>query len=240
MSREQREGRVLWVKRRRKGSGFVIACANAFFRLAHNPVAVWRDPAAWQSWEIDCFEMLNGDGFHAFAEGSDTVCADQIPGESLCRLLDAGALSVPMMITAGKELRRAHAERSEYFSGSWSHGDPHLGNFIFDSESGRCRMIDFEVAHDRGLEDEERHADDLLVPLLDLSGRTGPEQWRSLAQAFVEGYARPEVAQRLRQRLRVPSGIPRFWWAIRTGYVSRTHLENRLEALRDVLEKLTR
>jgi tRNA A-37 threonylcarbamoyl transferase component Bud32 len=41
------------------------------------------------------------------------------------------------------------------------HGDPHLRNFLFDANSGRCRIIDFETRFDRF--DERSTARDAAV-----------------------------------------------------------------------------
>ena len=36
------------------------------------------------------------------------------------------------------------------------HGDPHAGNFMYDAESNRARLIDFEVMHHLSLPADER------------------------------------------------------------------------------------
>jgi Ser/Thr protein kinase RdoA (MazF antagonist) len=129
----------------------------------------------------------------------------------------------------------AHGQSVEFYSGQWSHGDPHLGNFLFDPAGARCRLIDFEVTHHRSLTPEERHTDDLLVPLLDLCGRLENEAWVPMALSFLAGYDNPELLKRLKERLRVPRGMPRLWWAIRTSYIGRPVLTRRLETLRAAL-----
>src|SRR5438067_2739492 len=84
-SNEVREGRAVWVKRRRRGSGWVVRCANVFFRLARQPVFVWIRPEDWQRWEIGCFQKLHGENFRAFADGGRTVCAEKMPGKSIAQ-----------------------------------------------------------------------------------------------------------------------------------------------------------
>ena len=58
VSREWREGRAVWIKRRRWTAAPIMACANHFFRLAGNPIQAIDKLAAWQRWEVDCFLRL--------------------------------------------------------------------------------------------------------------------------------------------------------------------------------------
>jgi hypothetical protein len=233
LSREVRDGRTLWIKRRRWAARPIMACANRFFRLAGNPVRALADFGAWQRWEVDCFLQLHGDDFRAFAEGSRAVAAEEVPGRSLSAHLNAGTLDAPMLRAAGRELRRAHAAESSAFAGSWSHGDPHSGNFVYDAETDRARLIDFEVMHHPTISADERHADDLLVFLQDVMGRIGTEVWLPTAQAFLEGYRRPEIVALLRERLIVPRGLARWWWAVRTTYLGTAELKRRVGLLRE-------
>lgn len=236
ISAEMRDGRAVWVKRRRRGSTGVIRLANWFFQKARNPVRIWDQLDAWQRWEIDCFKMLNGDAFGAFAEGPDVVCADKIPGRSLDDHLANGGLSDAMLTAAARELRTAHAHWSAELGGPWSHGDPHLANFIYDDVSGRARMIDFEVIHETSIPPEERHADDLLVFLQDMVGLVPGERWLPAALHFIRAYDHPEVAARLRERLVIPRGVAaRAWWIIRTNYLARGELRRRIGDLRAAL-----
>lgn len=231
ISDEVREGRSVWVKRRRRGSREIIRIANLFFRLARNPVLVCGRIEHWRRREIESFHLLNGDEYRAFPGGPREVCAERLPGESLCHRLSENRLTAMMLAAAGRELRRAHLLHSEDFDGPWSHGDAHLGNFLFEDATGRCRLIDFEAMHYPTLAAEERHANDLLAPLLDLMGRVEDREWEPLALAFVRAYDRPTIAALLRQRLRVPTGIPRLWWAIRCGYISSERIRRRVAAL---------
>jgi hypothetical protein len=231
LTREVRDGRGLWVKRRMPLGAVVLPVAQWFFRIANNPVRVLSGTGEWQRWEVGCFELLNGDAFHAFAEGG-AVCEDELPGASLSAHLDAGTLAPALLAAAARELRRAHALHSAEFDGPWSHGDPHLGNFIHDAAADRARLIDFDVMHERALFTDDRHADDLLTVLLDMAGRVPQSLWLPCALAFLEGYARHEILERLRGWLRVPSGFERLWWAVRTTYMRTDELAARLAELR--------
>jgi hypothetical protein len=231
--RECRDGRTLWIKRRRWTARPVMACANRFFRLAGNPIQALCEMTTWQRWEVDCFLQLHGGEYQAFPDGASAVAAEEVPGKNLSHYLDNGTLTLQMLFAAARELRRAHAAECETFRGPWSHGDPHAGNFIYDGAADRARLIDFEVMHHPAICADERHADDLLIFIQDMVGRISAEQWLPSAQAFLEGYGRPEIVARLREKLVVPSGLSRVWWAVRTTYLNSKELQRRIVALRE-------
>jgi hypothetical protein len=234
---EMREGRPMWVKRRRPGSELIAGAANLFFHLARALIRVWVDSKKWQRWEVDCYHLLYGHDFCAFAEGSRTVCVDTVPGESLLKHVTRGTLTPRILRAAAREFRRAHDLPCQDFGGPWSHGDPHLDNVIYDQSSDRVRLIDFEVVHDKSLPAVVRQADDLLVFLQDLIGRVSFEQWLPFALCFLNAYGRPEVMAELRNRLVVPSGLPGLWWKLRTEYLERRELIRRIDALRNALDE---
>ena len=93
--------------------------------------------------------MLNGDGFRARAAGTNSICADKLPGQSLSKHLKDGTLTPEMLKAAGQELRRAHQLWSDEFRGPWSHGDAGTNNVIYDENTGRARLIDFEIIHEK-------------------------------------------------------------------------------------------
>lgn len=235
VSDEMRDGRAMSVKRRRPGSGWVVRCANIFFRLARQPVYVWENPERWQRWEVECFRMLHGGSFHAIAEGGRTVCVEKIPGKSIAEHFVEGTFDEEMVVAAAREFRRAHALWSEEFGAAWSHGDPNLANFLHDEEAQCARMIDFELIHQKNLPAEQRHADDLLVFLQDLLGCISAERWLPAALKFLDAYDRPEVVAVLERRLFVPRGIPLLWWIIRANYVTPRELKRRVRQLREAL-----
>jgi len=238
ISNEMRDGRAVWVKRRRAGSHHIVQCANLFFRWAGNPVYVWGRVENWQQWEIYCFRLLNGDRFLAFAEGPRAVCAERLPGTSLSDHLDEGSLSTGMLVAAAHEFKRVHTLWCPELDGPWSHGDPHMANFLYDEAADRARLIDFEVMHRKSLSPEERHADDLLVFLQDMVGRLSEEQWLPYALCFVSAYGgAPGVVEALKGRLVIrPGTAARVWWAIRTRYMNSAVLKRRVDSLRRVLE----
>src|SRR5438477_3699943 len=177
ISEEVRRKRPVVVKRRNIHSEQLAELTNLYFRVADIPIRFWSKVEDWQRWEIDCFEMLNGDRFHAYASGSRTVIADKLPGESLWDHLNRGTLTRRMLVVAGAELRRAHQFWSDEFRGRWSHGDASITNVIYDASNNRAHLIDFEIYHQKSLATPARQADDLLVFLLDLVGTLPTRQW---------------------------------------------------------------
>lgn len=223
------------LKRRRWIAGPVMRFANVFFRIARNPVEAIAGGAEWRRWEMEWFRRLHGPDFSAGTEPDGTLWMDVLPGESLAQHLAVGTLEPAHLAAAGAELRRAHAMDCAHHGGGFSHGDSHTGNFIFESATGCARLVDFEVRHLCALPENERHADDLLVMLQDVCGRCSAGAWLPLAGAFLDGYGRPEIAALLPQKLRVPRGVPRLWWAVRTTWMPRAELERRLAALRGTI-----
>jgi hypothetical protein len=235
---EIRQGKPMWVKRRRWGSEVIAGQANLFFRLAQGRVHVWVDPKKWQRWEIYCFRLLQEPRFCAYAEGPRTVCMDAIPGMHLCEHLKRGTLTMRALEAAGRELCRAHEMWCSEFDDWWSHGDPHLDNVIYDTPSERARLIDFEAVHDQSLPAVVRHADDLLVFLQDLVCRVSSEQWLPFALCFINAYGRSEVVTELTRLLFVPAGLPGLWWKLRTENFERQRLVRRVDALRRALIRI--
>jgi len=222
-------------KRRRRAAWLVMRVANAFFRAARNPVEAIVDDAEWLAWEADCFRLLHAPEFTAVCGRGGQLTVSVLPGRDLSQHLEAGTLRPVHLAAAGAELRRTHALPSRHHCAAWSHGDPHTGNFLFDAATGRARLVDFEMRHHRDLPEAQRHADDLLVMLQDVCGRCPRDAWLPLATAFLEGYGRPEIIALLAERLIVPHGIPRVWWAVRTSWMRRAELVRRMEALRAAL-----
>ena len=235
LTREIRDGQPLWVKRRTPSARAIIHAANSFFWLVGNPVVVLGHPDEWRRWEIACFHRLHGDAFRVFADGAHAICAEEMPGTNLSQHLDAGTLTSAMVAAAARELRRAHAGECPTFEGLWSHGDPHLGNFIYDAAHDRARLIDFEVRHRQGIGARERHADDLLVFLQDLVGRVSRAEWLPLSRAFLAAYGDTEIVALVAARLVRPRGIASLWWAVRTTYLTSRELGERLGSLRTAL-----
>src|SRR2546421_4675414 len=238
ISEKIRRKRPVVVKRRNIHSEQLAELTNLYFRVADIPIRFWSKVEDWQRWEIDCFEMLNGDRFHAYASGSRTVIADKLPGESLWDHLNRGTLTRQMLVAAATEFRRAHKFWSDEFRGRWSHGDGTSQNVIYDAKNNRARLIDFEIVHEKSLATAARQADDLLVFLLDMVGTVPNRQWLPFSMTFLEAYGDGEVIAQLRKQLDLPGGLAWIWWGVRTNFTNPAKVKGRLANLRRAIAKL--
>ncbi len=238
ISEKVRRGRPVVIKRRNVYGEQLADLANLYFGMSGIPIRFWSKAKEWQRWEASCFRMLNGDRFRAFTSGTRTVCLDKLPGESLWEHLNEGTLTRRMLEAAGTELRRAHQFWSDEFDGPWSHGDSTTTNVIYNQKTGRARFIDFEIVHDRSLPAKSRHADDLLVFLLDVIAIASTRQWLPFALSFLNAYGDPVVITELTDHLALPGGIAWIWWGVRTSFTNPAKVKQRLERIRDVTANL--
>src|SRR5881296_2220009 len=102
-SEKVRRGRRVMIKRRNIYSEQLADLANLYFRMSGIPIRFWSKTKDWQRWEVECFKMLNGDRFRAWASGDKTVCADKLPGKSLWEYLEQRRLTRKMVEAAGHE-----------------------------------------------------------------------------------------------------------------------------------------
>ena len=238
VSEKVRRGRRLVVKRRNAYGEPLAELTNVYFRTAGIPIRFWAKANEWRQWEMNCFNMLNGDRFHARASGANGVCADKLPGKNLWDHLTEGTLTREMTEAAGRELRRAHQFWSDQFRGPWSHGDAGTNNVIYDKKTGRARLIDFEIVHEHSLPAKSRHADDLLVFLLDLMAVAPNPQWLTLALAFLNAYDNAPVTAELKHELALPKGMGWIWWGVRTSFATPAKVKRRLEKIAGVMVDL--
>ena len=238
VSEKVRHRRRVVIKRRNGYSEQLAELSNLYFRMAGIPIRFWAKVEDWRRWEVECFKMLNGDRFRAWASGDKTVCADKLPGKSLWEHLEQRRLSREMVEAAGHEFRRAHQLRSHEFRGPWSHGDAGANNVIYDEKTGRARLIDFEIVHDKSLPARSRQADDLLVFLLDLIAVAPNPQWLTLALSFLNAYGNTAVICELEDELALPNGMAWIWWGVRTSFANPATVKQRLAKLRDITAHL--
>jgi hypothetical protein len=231
ISEKKRGGRTVIVKRRNLHSEQLAELTNLYFRFADIPIRFWSKVEEWRQWEIGCYEMLNGDRFRAYGSGKRCVVAEKLPGESLWVHLNEGTLTRQMLRAAAAEFRRAHQFWSDEFRGPWSHGDASITNVIYDAETNRARLIDFEIYHDKSLSAAARQADDLLVFLLDLVGTVSSRQWLPFATTFLAAYGDGEVIAQLRKHLDLPGGLAWIWWGVRTNFTNPAKVKRRLASL---------
>jgi hypothetical protein len=238
ISEQMRRGRRLIYKRRNVYSEPLAELANVYFRMARIPIRFWAKIEDWRRWEVNSFNMLNGDRFHARVTGTNAICVDKLPGRSLSDHLKDGTLTQKMMAAAGHELRRAHQIRSDEFRGPWSHGDAGTNNVFYDGKSGRARLIDFEIVHKKSLSTKSRHADDVLVFLLDVIALAPNREWLTLVLAFLNAYDNATVIAHLRNQLAVPTGMAWIWWGVRTSFANPKKVKRRLRKIAGVVADL--
>jgi hypothetical protein len=233
-----RRGRRLVVKRRHAYGSRLAALANLYFRTANVPIRFLSSVENWRRWEVSCFKMLNGDRFRAVGWGPHTIYEDKLPGESIWEHMKRGTLTASMLVAAAKEFRRAHQLWSDEFGSLWSHGDASATNVIYDRRTDCARLIDFEIVHGRSLPARSRHADDLLVFLLDIVGNVPDRQWLPFALCFLNNYGDPHVIRQLEKHLKIPSGLSWIWWAVRTNLTAPAKVERRLQTLRREINRI--
>jgi hypothetical protein len=238
ISEKVRRGRRVVVKRRNIYGEQLADLANLYFRVSSIPIRFWSKVDDWRRWEVGCFKMLNGDRFRAFASGAETVCEEKLPGKSLWDHMSRGTLTRQMLEAAAHEIRRAHQLWNDEFKGPWSHGDAGMTNVIYNQRTGRARLIDFEIIHDKSLPATVRHADDLLVFLLDIVGPVPSQQWLPFALRFLNAYDNLDVIAELKNQLALPSGMAWIWWGVRTSFANPAKVKRRLEKLRGVITDL--
>ena len=189
---------------------------------------------------MECFQMLNGDRFRVYPSAAKTVCTDKLPGESLWEHMNRRTLTRQMLETAGREFFRAHQFWSDEFGGGWSHGDATMTNVMYDENTGQVRLIDFEIVHHKSLPATVRHADDLLVFLLDILAIASSRQWLPFALCFLNAYDDAVVIAQLENQVAVPSGLAWIWWGVRTSFKNPTKVKQRLAELQDITVNLGR
>src|SRR6266705_2080421 len=200
VSEKVRRGRQVVLKHRQIYGDQLADLANLYFRMSNIPIRFWSKAEDWRRWEVKCFHMLNGDRFRVYPSGAKTVCTDKLPGENLWEHMNRRALTRPMLQAAGRELFRAHQLWSDEFGSRWSHGDATMTNVIYNEKTGRARLIDFEIVHHKSLPATARHADDLLVFLLDILAIASSRKWLPFALCFLNAHGDADVIAELKDR----------------------------------------
>lgn len=233
-----RHSRRVVIKRRNVYGQRAADLINFYFRAAGIPIRYISEVQEWRRWEARCFQMLNGDRFRAIVTDSRTVTLDKLPGNNLWEHMNQSTLSPAMLKAAGREYRRAHRFKNEAFGSGWSHGDASMTNVIYDEQTDRARLIDFEIRHEKSLPASARQADDLLVFLLDMVARVSARKWLRFAICFLRAYGDPRVLCELKKRLVVPTGLSSVWWNVRTNFAGSAKVNRRFQSLRRMLGKV--
>jgi len=232
-----REGVAGFVKARRRGTRVFYGPGNFFLRLSGSGIQMFGDLSEWQRHEISSFRLCHPD-HKAEVAGKRSVFLEALPGKTLRDLDRAGGLTHQAIQAAAVELRRAHSLCDPLNEGrAWSHGDPHLGNFLYDNERRRCHLIDFETAHLQGIDTAWRQADDLLTVCLELLGsrKDGAE----FASIFLASYGSGATLQKLSSRLQRPKGFQRILWSSRSKYLPFGQLCAGISDLRGFIEGIS-
>lgn len=208
-------------KRRRLGRSWIIVFGNGFLKLSNSKILMFPSTRAWQQHETGCYLRLYGGGCDIINQ--HTVRIHQFEGQSIRDLLCENAINTQIMQSIAQELRRVHQ------LDGWSHGDLHTNNILWDGQ--RIRFIDFETYHQKATTINERHADDLLVFLLDFMGRTPSNLWLSHCQVLIESYNNHNVLRQLHFRLNMPRGLELVLWKTRTNFLLNHILVDRIERL---------
>ncbi|MBA3869733.1 MAG: hypothetical protein H0X30_11335 [Anaerolineae bacterium] len=227
-------GRSFWLKQRRFGRSLIIVYGNLFLKFSNSKIRMFAHTSDWQIWEVESYRLLYGAESEIVVVGSDSVRIPNVPGISLKCCLETHTLTAEIMRTAATEFSRAHSLTMLLLTEPWSHGDPHLENVLYDAQTHQAHLIDFETRHQAGLIAVERHADDLLVLLLDLLGRDSNNNWPELSRIFLLTYANRPVIECLSARLRMPRGLELVLWKTRTNHINTALLVERLFALKQI------
>ena len=238
ISEKSVRGRRVITKRRNVYGERAADLINFYFRMADLPIRFLSDIRQWRRWEAKCFQMLNGDHFRASVRDARTVMLDKLPGQNLWDHMNQGTLSKRMLEAAAREYHRAHQFWSDELGGGWSHGDASMTNVVYDEKTNRARLVDFEIIHEKSLPARVRHADDLLVFLLDMVGRISSTRWLSFATCFLRSYGDAKVINELRRQLVIPSGLALIWWNVRTNFTKTAKINRRFKSLSRAISKL--
>jgi hypothetical protein len=238
IKQSRRNGRAVVIKNRNIVGEKLAKLANAYFRKAGISIHFIADTEKWRQREIESYNLLNGDTYKARPFGDRGLIEDKLPGRSLWEHMKAGTLTARMIVAAATELRRAHRLKSREFPDGWSHGDATTTNAIYDPRTNRVRWIDFEILHNRSRSAKARHADDVLVFLLDMVGQLSLRQWLSFALCFITAYADPAITAELRKKTLLRGGLAWGWWEVRTNFTAPATIKDRLAKLRSALLKL--
>jgi hypothetical protein len=232
------DGHSFWFKQRRLGRSLIIILGNIFLKYSNSKIIMFTRTRDWQKWEVESYRLLYGNRNEIMMVGRDAVQIPNIAGVSLKEYLESHILTLEMVRAAAIEFSRVHHLATPMLGSEWSHGDPHLENVLYDTESHQAHLIDFETCHQQSLSVDERRADDLLVFLLDLLGRDNSNSWLELSSAFLETYANRPVLERLSIRLIIPNGLEAVLWKTRTNFMNRNILSQRLALLRECIQEI--
>lgn len=231
------EGVPVFVKRRRVGGSVVIWFGNIFLGLADSGMGMIVARREWAEWEVFCVRLLYPERAVALMGPGAAVIVSKIGGVSLRQWLQRGEQCHGAFRAAAREIRRVHQLPCQYYRGTWSHGDLHLDNILYDEVTDRAELIDFDTRHQVQRSARWRQADDLKTMLLELIGRS-EGQWQSPAIVLLETYGVALVLNELSRQLVVPRGLAKVLWHTKTHGVSTLLLAQRITELRTMIQRV--
>jgi hypothetical protein len=219
-----------YVKIRRPGLGWIVALGNVYKRLSGARIALFLEASAWQRHEMARLREAHP-RLGVWPRSGGGITMEPLPGEPLRAALVQGGQAEAALWAAGRELRRCHA----LASGTFAHGDPHLGNILFDGATKQAFLIDFETIYLPAIPVDLRRVNDLLVILQELLALAPDAGWPGWPLALLAGYDDATLLPALREELQPPRGLGRLLWASRTRRVPWATVEQRLASLRAAL-----
>ncbi len=216
-------------KKRVFGVDWVIFFGNIFLKFSNSKILMYPSVKYWKRWESYHFNLLHGDQYQCFDQKERELTFDILPGKTLLELIKTKQFDREVIKAVAIEFNRAHRTYSKLTNQNYSHGDPHLENFLYDQKSNKAYIIDFETCHEKHLNEAERHADDILVFLLDCMGRLSETLFLDVLETFFSVYSYNEkTLLNLKKRLVVPTGLEKILWLTRTNYLGKKNLKKAL------------
>ena len=228
---------AVFVKTRRFGGGLVVWFGNWFLYLAGSGICMFVRSRDWMKWEAYCAMLLYPDRPAVKFSSGNAVVVPEIRGVSIRQMLKAGDINLRAFIAAARELRRVHGIPCSDYKAAWSHGDSHLDNILYDSESDQATLIDFDTRHERNLNATQRQADDLKTVLLELLSLRN-DDWIEPANCFLKEYGDATVLNELARELVIPHGVAKIFWFTRTGCSATRNIEQRYHRLQRILHQV--
>jgi len=233
------EEKIYILKKRLNNLDWLVVLGNVFLRWSKSRIRMFPSVSAWKKWELYSYALLHGERYDSKDIGDRSILIEKLPGRDLRSLAAASKLNAEIVESSAKELLRAHDLFSEMLGEGWSHGDPHMANFIYDDVTKKCYLIDFETYHEKQYTQLQRQADDVLVLLLDMMGRVPGKYFAEWTPIFLATYNRPTVFDELSGRLVCPRGWERVLWMTRSKHLSDIELNKKLTMLKEMLTPYT-
>lgn len=207
--RENLGGDPGWRKYRMARTAWLAPPGNLFMRaLGASCQMLGRN---WAQHETSVFHQSHPDFPEPRVLDHRTIWLPDLPGETVSGLRGAELSAAASLAFA--ELGRFHRLAPRSF-----HGDPHAGNFLYDRQARRCRIIDFETDAPASAEPAQARAQDFMILALHLGRLDGSAL--SEFPAWREAYGGSEDDCPVAAMLRAPDiGLRTYWHLL--GYKAR-------------------